>query len=352
MPVENNTTNTNENSVDYEDFANKVLGDNEPASTEGEDEIKEIAGLEFEKLDAAVSEYTGGKIDSFKRVKDLLEKASVVEQLQNDMESWKQKAETNPFADDLAKTFNELRKNGASDNDIKLFMEMQYVDIDSMSKIDIIKKGLQKEKNLSKEAIESYMKSEYGGTTLEEIQEGDLKHRFEIDSQKYGSLLQELKVNSAEPESLRQKKAAEAQRMRLAQTWDGAMNALSKRGSKLSLGTLEDGTEISIDLTKEEQQGLYQQVVMQMANKGLPLTPENYNNHALPFLQQMVSSFKLKEVVQQAVAQRERELIKEHNLKIHNVEDRHTNKTPQSSNQKPPRQNDAWAAFRKKDFGS
>lgn len=117
----------------------------------------------------------------------------------------KYKAEANPFANDHIKKLNELIKGGASDQQIKLFNEIDSIgEIKTLSHVEAKKLALRYEHDLTPEQAETMIKSTY--KLDEELYDKETveaeKIRLKIDSQKDFQYLTELQTKASENPAL------------------------------------------------------------------------------------------------------------------------------------------------------
>jgi hypothetical protein len=119
----------------------------------------------FEQLLGKVS---NGSIKNANQFNQTLQQASQSESTRKELENARENAKKSVFANDFSKKINDLAANGATHEEIKLFMDAQSLDLGNMSNVNLVRNHILRQygKNLSSEQIDEHISETYG--SLEE----------------------------------------------------------------------------------------------------------------------------------------------------------------------------------------
>jgi len=153
------------------------------------------------------SKSIGMELKSEDELKDFITKGKSYGDLESrfatqaqELEKFKTSSEVDPFANDTIKKLNELYKGGASSDQIKLFTEINSLDVKTLSPIEAKTLALQYEHGLSAEDAKTMINSTYKLDT-ETYDKGIVDAeliRLKVDSQKDSKFLDELQTKAAE----------------------------------------------------------------------------------------------------------------------------------------------------------
>lgn len=153
------------------------------------------------------SKSIGIEIKSEDELKDLINKGKSYGDLESrsttlaqDLERLKSSQEENPFANDHIKKLNDLLKGGASPEQVKLFTEIDSLDVKNLSPLEAKALALRYEHGLTQEEAENMIKSTYKLSTDDyekSIVDAELV-RLKVDSKKDLQFLEELQTKSAQ----------------------------------------------------------------------------------------------------------------------------------------------------------
>lgn len=154
---------------------------------------------------AAASKSIGIEIKSEDELKDLINKGKSYGDLESrsstlsqELERLKTSQEENPFANDHIKKVNELIKAGAPPEQIKLFTEIDSLDLKTLSPVEAKVLALQYEHGLTKDEAENMVNASYKiSDDFEKSIIDSETIRLKIDSKKDFQFLEELKTKSA-----------------------------------------------------------------------------------------------------------------------------------------------------------
>lgn len=201
LPVDNDNQNNSDNQDDNQHEGSNQIDplDNTKNQDPGQSATNSTGWI------SEASKSIGIEIQSEDELKDLINKGrsygdleSRSSALSQELERLKTSQEENPFANDHIKKVNELIKAGAPPEQIKLFTEIDSLDLKTLSPVEAKVLALRYEHGLTKEEAENMVNSSYkiGDDFDKSIIDSELI-RLKIDSKKDFQFLEELKTKSA-----------------------------------------------------------------------------------------------------------------------------------------------------------
>lgn len=173
---------------------------------------------------SALVEATNGQLKDYSSLQEILGLQSKYQSLEQKAAELEQKAGVNPYANDYIKRLNELHQGGATDKEISFFQDMQRLDVDQMSPIDVLRyQIMQKYPNMDKEGVNAYLEDEVGD--WESLSAGE-KVKIEMRAADARHELSKLKVDSGKPESIRSKEAFDQQQNRTLNYWQSVEKSI------------------------------------------------------------------------------------------------------------------------------
>lgn len=201
-----------------QDFLNSLQGNGE-APTDQPAIPEKIGEIPTEDFLNGVSGYTEGKIKSLEDFNNVLSYQDKFSKLQQEYEQIKAQSQISPFANDFTQEINRLVKDGASQEEVVHFIQLQQMDVDAMSDkqaIIMAKKLSLKGNQMTDAKLEQWYEQTYGNPLDEDDDEPKpLTAKQEMDiieaGQSARQSLFQLKVDSGEPASVvRQRKAQQS----------------------------------------------------------------------------------------------------------------------------------------------
>lgn len=171
-------------------------------------------------FDEELVKTTGGAIKSVSEIPALLDNARKAQELetqlrqfQEENNSLKAKADTNPFANDYTKKLNDLYKAGANESQIQAFQTINRVgDIDALSPMDASILALQVRHGITAEEAKAYISEKYNldpeDPTAQLTKKDEIKLKIESTADK-----DFLKTHKAEVSAMPENNEAKAQQM-------------------------------------------------------------------------------------------------------------------------------------------
>lgn len=112
-----------------------------------------------------LEEISGGRVKGKEDFQSILQKADKAEELQGTIDAWKAKYGENPYADSFEETRNMLKKQGATENQLKQLDEINSLgELKDLSPLEIRVKAMVLRDNVSPKIAERMIKEEVGLT--------------------------------------------------------------------------------------------------------------------------------------------------------------------------------------------
>lgn len=269
--MENNDVNTDgqettSSDFDVDGFLSQAQGGD--SSGEAPDKVPEKFGeVPFSQFESALVEATGEKVKGFQDLQGLLEKNQKLTEYEKRIQELQQKASRYTFANEKVKRLNELYADGASAQEIDLFLKMQDFDVDSLDNLEAVRmKYKQEDYGLNDEEINALLEDEFGTLDLEEMEPSKRAHlkKKAKEAKKYFA---DLKVQANEPESVRQKRIQQQRLEQRKQTWANVNSRLVKDVSRHEFQLeLSGDNSIKLDWEIPNAEKFVNQVLLRQLN--------------------------------------------------------------------------------------
>lgn len=260
-----------------EEFASLLNESQGDASGDNNLQVPEKIGeLPLEQFNKILGEASGGAINdynAFQKVVSLQEKYSSLENENKSLHERMKVFEGGPkFENELVDKLNSMYKSGATDEQIYRFLEMQKIDIDAMSDMDVVTRMYKEEyPEFTPEEIQELIKDEFGD--LEEVRGKAKLRKAAADGR---SKLAEMKVNVSEPESVRKQKAAQSELESKFKNWNVVTNSLygKKEKHEVNLTVGDQKVNIPISIPEDVRGKLSVEIAKYAVQNNIPPTKE------------------------------------------------------------------------------
>ena len=255
---------------------------------------KTFAGIEMEKLNAALVEATGQEgvtIDHFNQIPKLQQDLT---QVQQEYQSYKTKIE-NTRRHPLAEQINKLHRDGATDDEISQLLRLSTMPLDQMSNEDRIKLQYQMQHpGLSSTDIDLLLKANLGDPNadgLEDAQRAAIKAKYSEAGIQAKVFLNDKKVKAGEPQSVLTAQENRRKDLEISQSWQRlsghAVNSLDKLS--WNFGDKDNPIQFDFPLPAGAQEVVRKMTsdfaISQYKNGNLTLNENDFESKTLPALQ-------------------------------------------------------------------
>ena len=291
---------TNEPVVDVADLAAQVAqsAQSNPPAPQGDG--GEVDEAQLASFNEQLAKFTGGKVNSLDVVKEALSYRQKYEEVAPKFQELQSKAAVDPFANDLAKTVNNMFAEGKDRSFVKKYVDLHFMDIDSMDGLDIIAREMEMGKiPYTAEQIKYQLNNKYPMPKKEDFEDDEAgynnalnnrKMQIDIDAKASAVNLQSMMSDMGDGKIEQQQQEESERRAALVNGWSQVGASLSQSASTIKF-TMDDAKRIggaySFEFKpKNVDHDLISQVLAnQAAEAGLPLTKES-----IPKLQDMHQS--------------------------------------------------------------
>ena len=237
-----------DDSVNAQDFISSIQGDVE--TTPEIETPEKIGEFETESYFKAMEEISDGSVSNMQQFKEHLEYKNKYSELQQKFDDMQAKQKISPYANDLSKEINEMYRLGATSDEIQHFLNLQKMDISSMSDTEAIKLQMKmsSQGKLSDDDLNSWYEEAYGDP--EDELTGAQKVKAMQDAQAARDSLSKFKVDSGQPAAVLKQRQAE-QAFEKANTFWGEVvsKTITNNETKnfsVEIGKDDDGQPLSL----------------------------------------------------------------------------------------------------------
>lgn len=265
---------------DFQQLLNSVQNTGEAPELELPDTIGE---LPLENFNKAIHEATGGQLQDYKSLNEVVGLKAKYQELQEKLgrlEVERQEYSGGPkYGNELSAKIDDLVKHGATNEQIAEFVRLQSMDLGAMNDLDKVKLHYQNEyKGASEEAILELIAEELGVDDLSEL-EGRASAKLMKMAKQANAFLEEQKVTISEPEHIKQQKQLQQQMQQQFGNWQRLLNTTysgrEKHDFTLDLG--DDQTYASsFPIPEEFRTHLANEVAKYAVQNNIPVTTEGY----------------------------------------------------------------------------
>lgn len=234
------------------------------------------------------SKSIGHVFSSEDELKDLINKGKSYGDLESrsttmtqELERLKTSQEVDPFANDYIKKLNELIKGGAEPEQVKLYTEINSLDVKALSPIEAKELSLRYEHGLSAEEAKNMINSTYklDPDVYEKAVVDAETIRLKIDSKRDSEFLEKLQTNAAVNPAETQKADYAAKIQDYAQKVEPIAKSIQEsltaiKGVSLNGKQGEDAIVIDLPISEETRAKLTDVVTQYAVQNNIPLTPE------------------------------------------------------------------------------
>lgn len=182
------------------------------------------------------------------------------------------------YANDIAKTVDEMFRKGATTSEVNNFLRLQQIDATSMSAEALVKEGLRMEyPNMSVEELEELYNESYGEL------DAKTKAKLSKDAADVRKKIAELQATSREPASERDRRAQEQKMQMATKNWSQVTETMAERQfSDIRINLPSDKGEytFAFPVSPDTKKALVEAGVQFAVQQGLPM-----NKESLPAIQ-------------------------------------------------------------------
>ena len=234
------------------------------------------------------SKSIGHDFSSEDELKDLINKGKSYGDLESrsttltqELERLKTSQEVDPFANDYIKKLNELIKGGAAPEQVKLYSEINSLDVKALSPIEAKELALRYEHGLSAEEAKNMVNSTYklDPETYEKAVVDTETIRLKIDSKRDLEFLEKLQTNAAVNPAETQKADYAAKIQDYAQKVEPIAKSIQEsltaiKGVSLNGKQGKDAITIDLPISEETREKVADLVTQFAVQNNIPLTSE------------------------------------------------------------------------------
>lgn len=182
------------------------------------------------------------------------------------------------YANDVAKTIDEMFRKGATTSEVNNYLRLHQLDSSSMSAEDLVREGLRMEyPNMSAQDLEELYNESYGDM------DAKTKARMTKDAADVRKKIAELQATSREPASERDRRAQEQKMQALTKNWGQVAETMAeKQFSEVRINLPSDKGEyqFAYPVGAETRKALVEAGMQFAVQQGLPM-----NKESLPAIQ-------------------------------------------------------------------
>ena len=254
---------------DFANLWNEVSQGDAPAN-ELPEKIGELPIGDFEQL---LGQATNGVIGNYNQFQEALSARDKLGELNEKLarlQVQNQELSGGPkYANDLVAKIDEMYRGGVPQQQINEFIRMQNVDVANMSDVEIVKMAYKQDyPNMTSEEIEQLLEEDFGD--LEGM--GGIKLKKEaVNARKK---LEQLKVDLAEPEHIRQQKAKQSEMDATFRNWSTLLGRMyeNKQVQAFDVQLGDNQHSIEFNIPDEFRPLLAQELAKYATTQNIPVT--------------------------------------------------------------------------------
>lgn len=254
--------------------------------------LQRIGDLPIEQFQQALEAFTGGAVKDPAQIKSYITAAAERDQFASKLREFEAKSQVSPFASPLAEKVNQMLSSGAQLPEIRRFIEMQSLDVETMSGTDAYKCQLSiKYPTLNAQQIDLLVQDEFGLN----VEEGETPNpvallkleRAGLDAKEF---LRQQKVAAENPQALQQKQQAEAQALQLRNGWSQVVGKVTQDFSRDIRQKFDDGDySFKYKYSQEALDAATKMAVEQAVANKIPLDHNGYGQ-VVDFIHKMATA--------------------------------------------------------------
>lgn len=231
---------------------------------------------------ATLDRLSGGKIKTVEDFNNILGKSAETDVLSKQLQELQSKLAVNPYADEYEQKRNELKKSGASKDQLKAFETVNDLgDISEMDATESLVMKLVLVDGYSEKVARNKVEKQYG---LENKFDDDLeiaKEELELAAKEARTKLSDYKAQVSTPVGAEKRILNEAQKAELENGLKPALQKLTSEVNSLTTVSIKNGkgeeeVSVSLDLDADGKAFIASQVRQIMLEENLPMTEQNY----------------------------------------------------------------------------
>lgn len=231
-----------------------------------------------------LGEASNGKVKSLEDLNELLAKGEQVGTLQERLQELEGTPSTPQFADPIVERVNDMYAKGATKEEIMNFFRLQDLDVNSLPEKDLVFQYRKMQNpGLDDRYVRALMDADFKGLEADpddpdSMPDTVIQAKFAQEVIKAKAALEDAKVQSSTPESVRNATRMEAERAQKTEHWSQLINTLIKQQSAMKFNIQDEAAKLNhsfnYNVPGEADAMLAQQAVNYMVNNNIPLTKE------------------------------------------------------------------------------
>lgn len=276
-----------------------LLAQVQPSTLPGEGAVQQaevpqtIGDLPIEQFQKALETFTGGAVKDPAQIKSYITAAAERDQFASKIREYEAKQSISPYASPLAEKVNAMLASGAQLPEVQRFIEMQSLDVETMSGTDAYKRQLSlKYPTLNAQQIDLLVQDEFGLNVEEGEQPNQVAllklEKAGLDAKEF---LRQQKVAAENPQALQQRQQAEAQMSQLRNGWSQVVGKVAQNFSRDIRQKFDDSEySFAYKYSPEALNAATQMAVEQAVVNKIPLDQNGYSQ-VVDFIHKMATAF-------------------------------------------------------------